>query len=119
MDVNLVSTNGRDLAMDLDWVSQILDARLKSYFEADDAVDVTRIQPPDLDPKDSIYASFIDHYEFSWVERVAFVIAMAPHVKPQLLDVFFAPNSTINRGFTEFGGQTGKTHGASYRPARH
>ncbi len=34
---------------------------------------------------------------------MALVLALAPHLRPQLLDVFFTRNQTFDRRFTEFG----------------
>jgi len=43
-------------------------------------------------------------------ERLVFLLALAPHVKPQLLDVFFEANDALRRGYTEFGGVKGQLH---------
>ncbi|NJL13634.1 MAG: hypothetical protein HC913_11915 [Microscillaceae bacterium] len=42
-------------------------------------------------------------------ERLILVLTLAPHVRPEALDVFFYPNAQ-NRDFTEFGGVKAKTH---------
>jgi AAA+ superfamily predicted ATPase len=51
------------------------------------------------------------HYLMGDAERLAIVLALAPHVQPHALDVFFTRNSTYDRGFTEFGGTRGVSHG--------
>ena len=40
----------------------------------------------------------------------ALTLALAPHVAPHLLDVFFLKNEKTERGFTEFGGVKGIHH---------
>jgi ATPase family associated with various cellular activities (AAA) len=42
-------------------------------------------------------------------ERLVLMLTLAPHIKPQLLDIFFYPNAQ-NREFTEFGGVKGQNH---------
>lgn len=42
-------------------------------------------------------------------ERVVLILSLCPHVRPQLLDIFFFPNRQ-NRAFTEFGGWRGEQH---------
>jgi len=39
------------------------------------------------------------------------LLALIPHVRPQLLDVLWTKNEDTQRGFTEFGGVHGVTHG--------
>ena len=38
------------------------------------------------------------------VERLALALALVPHLRPQLLDVFFSRNAQFDRRFAEFGG---------------
>ncbi|MGH2645736.1 MAG: ATP-binding protein, partial [Chitinophagaceae bacterium] len=47
----------------------------------------------------------------SITERIILVLALAPHLQPHLLDVFFIKNIDYDRGFTEFGGIKGQNHG--------
>ncbi|MEC4677977.1 MAG: ATP-binding protein, partial [Nitrospirota bacterium] len=37
--------------------------------------------------------------------RFTVMLALVPHIRPQVLDAFFTKNSTFDRKFTEFGGQ--------------
>jgi hypothetical protein len=43
--------------------------------------------------------------------RLVVLLAMVPHVRPQLLDVLWTRNEATGRGFTEFGGLHGAGHG--------
>ena len=61
--------------------------------------------PPDLAASDSAYASMLRHYRVSLAERAVLVLALVPHLRPRLLDVFFTRNQTFDKLFTEFGGQ--------------
>ena len=40
----------------------------------------------------------------TFAERTALILSLVPHIRPQLLDVFFTKNQTFDRKFTEFGG---------------
>jgi DNA polymerase III delta prime subunit len=44
-------------------------------------------------------------------ERITLLLALAPHIKPELLDMFFIQKAATNRGYTEFGGIRGIMHG--------
>lgn len=50
-------------------------------------------------------AGLLAHYGAGLPERLALALALAPHLRPQLLDVFHTRNETFARSFTEFGGQ--------------
>ncbi len=102
-----IRLNAVDLAQELDWFARVIDARFKSYFRSDldTAVQsVFEITPPDLSASESEYAKFLQYYGFSFAERFAVLLSLVPHLRPQLLDVFFTKNQTFDRRFTEFGG---------------
>lgn len=109
-----ISKNAHDLEQELAWFAQVLNTRFKHYFGPDDGdqdgqdgqdeQDVFAVAPPDLRASDSPYARFVQHYALSFAERVALILSLVPHIRPQLLDVFFTKNQTFDRQFTEFGG---------------
>jgi hypothetical protein len=107
---SLVQQLSRDLELELTWFAQVLDVRFKLYFGHETACqDVFAMAPPDLSESLSVYASFLQHYQMPFAERVALVLGLVPHLRPQLLDVFHTRNSVFDRRFTEFGG----LHGAN------
>ncbi len=100
-----ITDNARDLEAELEWLGRVLDTRFKLYFgDETDVESVFDVAPPDLAGSESPYARFVRHYEMAFAERVAVVLALVPHIRPQLLDVFFVRNQTFDRPFTEFGG---------------
>src|SRR5262252_6678058 len=100
-----VELNARDLEQELAWLARVIDARFKLYFgQPADCKSVFEIAPPDLAQSESAYAGFLRHYQFSFAERAALALALVPHLRPQLLDIFHTKNSTFDRRFTEFGG---------------
>jgi len=100
-----IELNARVLEQELAWFARVLDARFKLYFgQAADCNSVREIEPPDLASSASAYAGFVRHYGLSFAERVAVVLGLLPHLRPQLLDIFHTRNKTFDRKFTEFGG---------------
>jgi hypothetical protein len=103
--VSALEQNAADLEGELAWLARLIDARFKLYFDLDAAVAAGEaLAPPDLSGSDSPYAAFLRETGCGFAERVALVLALAPHIRPQLLDVFFTRNQTFDRRFTEFGG---------------
>ncbi len=104
--------NAGDLQREFRWLSEVIGARVRRYFGKEkDAPSIAEIQPPALEKGSSLFADFIAHYNFGFAERAVLALALAPFAKPELLDVFFQKNKATERGFTEFGGQKGTTHG--------
>lgn len=108
----LLKANAHDLEQELIWLAQLLDARFKSYFETDTTiVDIFSISPPDFSNSDSPYAHCVCEYQLNFAERAALIFALTPHIRPQLLDVFFYKNKTFDRRFSEFGGYYNEPNG--------
>lgn len=104
--------NARDLQKDLNWFTEVLDTRLKLYFGKDSQHDsIWKLKPPNIRNKNSVYAQFLRDNALNTTERLVLLLALVPHIKPALLDVFYTRNATFERGFSEFGGQKGSTHG--------
>lgn len=103
--VSPLQLNVRDLEQDLLWFSAVLDTRFKLYFGQESLYqDVYDIPPPDLQDSESPYARFMQHYQATFAERIAILLALVPQIRPQILDIFFIKNQTFDRKFTEFGG---------------
>lgn len=110
MDNNLIAANALALQNDLQWFSEILQLRIKQYFEEAHTY-VAEEPPPPAGIKGAVYSQVVNHYKMTVQERLVLLLTLCPHVQPQLLDVFFVKNSTYDRGFTEFGGIKGNQHG--------
>ena len=107
-----LSHNARSLHLEFDWLARLIEARLREHFDPEaDPAEVYNVEPPQMEANTSIYANFVHHYKLSLAERAILALALAPHIRPQLLDVFFAKNQDFDRGFTEFGGIRGGSHG--------
>ncbi|MEN9865833.1 MAG: hypothetical protein RL748_1423 [Pseudomonadota bacterium] len=104
--------NARDLEADLNWFAQVLAARIQHYFANDaHSFDTAALAPPALSPSGSGYARFVQENQLSFAERCTLLLALSPHVRPRLLDIFFIKNQKIERRFTEFGGYLAGANG--------
>ena len=104
--------NARDLEKDLAWFAEILDTRLRLFFRQESPYkSINEIKPPVLEPEHSLYAGFINHYKMIFAERILLLLCLAPHLRPQLLDIFYIQSKETGRGFIEFGGIKGRQHG--------
>ena len=111
MDINIAKSNAKTLAAELQWLNQVINTRMNLYWgKTTEYNSIYDIQPPDLSNDGSYYAQVVGHYAMNFDERVILLLSLAPHVQPQLLDVFFVKNADYDRGFTEVGGIKGKNH---------
>ena len=106
--------NASTLDAELDWARRVFDARFDQYFansEADVAdFEIRQVVAPDLSDDRSAYADLVRERGFDFDERLVLILALIPHVRPQLLDLFFLQNKILGRPYTEFGGIPGKVH---------
>lgn len=103
--------NARALERHLAWLGEVLHARLATHFGQPGAqTPPEAMAPPDLAGDDSELAQLIVGNRLDWAAQVILMLALAPHVQPQILDPLFLRNANIDRGFTEFGGWKGKAH---------
>ena len=110
--MNTLPHNAAALELELDWLSRLIDASIRLYFGQECAVaDVRDIPAPDLSGSVSSYAQVVHEHDMSFEARAVVILALAPHVRPQLLDPFLIKNPNFDRGFTEFGGLLAGGHG--------
>jgi histone H3/H4 len=94
-----------ELEAELGWLTAVLDRRFRAYFAgpADPPLG-DEPPPPDLAGSTTPWAALVHEHASDRLARLALVLALAPHLRPQLLDVFFTKNATFDRRFAEFGG---------------
>ena len=97
------------LERELDWLNRTILYRFADYFEQ--AVRYDSPEAPDLSQDDSFYAGTIREAGLDEVSRLLLITALAPHVRPSVLDPFFTRNARYERIYTEFGGLKGDKHG--------
>lgn len=109
-DTAAPGSGASDLERELDWFARVLNARLHSHFRTEGAgLPPDVIEPPELG--ESLYAGFIRRHALSAAERLVLILALVPHIRPQMLDVLWIKNEATDRGCTEFGGIQGAAHG--------
>jgi AAA+ superfamily predicted ATPase len=112
MELTTIQHNAKTLYAEMQWLAKLIELRMKLYWnEAAGHQSLEELPPPDLSTDASPYANLIRQHALSFRERVVLLLALAPHIQPQLLDVFFVKNANYDRGFTEFGGIKGQNHG--------
>lgn len=110
--VNLGRQNAQALEAELQWLAEVLDARVQAYFyEQGEPLHFSfaKAKPPKLAPASNL-AKLITKYSLNAKHRLILALVMTPYIRPQLLDVFFVRNKYIDRGHTEFGGLQAQGH---------
>jgi AAA+ superfamily predicted ATPase len=104
-EVFAITANATALQEELDWLGQVITARLQLYFEQEGPYStIEEIDEPYLLEGDSAYARLVREHKLDNFERLMLILTLAPHIRPQVLDFFYTRNSTYDRAFTEFGG---------------
>jgi hypothetical protein len=100
------------LEAELQWLDRVLQARLSLHFgQPCEVDDVRSIRPPPLPDDGHPGTRLLRGAEWGFSERLVLALALAPHVRPQLLDLLFVRNRNLDRGYAEFGGCKGRSHG--------
>ncbi|MFT6777235.1 MAG: hypothetical protein ACJAV1_001152 [Paraglaciecola sp.] len=114
VSLNLRQANAFTLQQEISWFSQVMALRLDLYFQQTDIdphlCDIYQLTMPDLAQDVSPYGEVITQYQLNFDERIVLILALIPHIKPHVLDMFFSRNTHLDRGYTEFGGKKGQHH---------
>jgi len=107
--------NAGALQAELRWLEQVLQARLAAHFGATTEREAAQELPPPPPlaegPAADDLALLARRCGLGPTERLVLALALAPHLRPQVLDLLFVNNENLNRGFCEFGGWKGRQHG--------
>jgi len=107
----LSKQNAAMLERELAWLAEVIDAGIRLYFGSTcDYADVREIAPPQIEDNAAGYGRAVLEHALSFDQRAILALALAPQVRPQVLDPFFIRNPNLDRGFSEFGGIAG-SHG--------
>jgi len=103
--------NAKTLSRELNWLKSVLKLRYKISIESQRPnQDIYEILPPDISQDNSVYAQCIRHFAMSSDERLVLILSLCPHIRPEILDLFFTKNKSYERIYTQFGGLVGKRH---------
>jgi AAA+ superfamily predicted ATPase len=98
------------LSQELDWLDALLNLRLEQHFQQH-AQGFEAAPPPPSLPPGSALAQLVAELHLDAAERAVLALALAPHLRPGVLDLLFVRNQNLDRGFTEFGGWKAQRHG--------
>ena len=91
------------LEQEIAWLTKVLDLRIRLYF--DHETEFSSIEEIPVPPAgDGPYGHLVRQEGLTPQERIVLLLALVPHLRPELLDVFFTKNAEFDREFTEFGG---------------
>ena len=106
-----VKNNITVLHREIDWLQAVIDQVIRQYLLHDGHETSWKELPvPELAGVPGRYAECVEKWKLSTYERLALALVLAPHLRPQVLDIFFGKNVLHDRGFTEFGGLKGTAH---------
>lgn len=90
------------------WFNQTLTISIQLYFQQEcEYSSLEEVVPPSNGWLERVTG--IPNITFG--ERIVTMLALMPHVCPQILDIFFVQNKNFDRQYTEFGGWKGLSHG--------
>lgn len=95
--------NSKTIAKELDWLGQCISHRIGEQ-------DSLPAPPAINEAGDSIYSKFVEYYKMDYVERLILVLVLAPHLRPELFDVFQSSKLPVGTR-TSLGGLRGTLHG--------
>ena len=99
------------LQNEIDWLTAVINQVITSYLKQEGHENNWQdIAPPNVSGVDSFYANKVNEWNLNVYERLALVLAITPHIRPDALDIFFGKNKMYDRGFTEFGGVVNDSH---------
>jgi hypothetical protein len=89
-----------DLISEFKWLNDLISIRLRSDHRLSESLtlidgNLYNIIPPDLINSTSNFALFIKQNELSFEERVLLILAVAPHLKPEFLDLYINPTYSL------------------------
>jgi hypothetical protein len=106
-DAAVMAAPSSDLAAELDWLAECLRLRLAQYFDRERSRSPALPEagpPAPAWPASSAYGSALAVHGVDGADRLLLALALAPLLRPSLLDVLHSRNDSTQRGFTEFGG---------------
>lgn len=94
----------------INWFQEILKIAIQSYFhQSPEVEEIQEMDPPPGAWLEEIAG--IPELQIAFEEKVVILLALMPHICPQVLDIFFVNNKNFDRPYTEFGGWKGLSHG--------
>jgi hypothetical protein len=96
-----ISPDAAFIEQQVDWLSQVIDTRLKLYFGHESSY--SSVEELNTDANTHWYNRFLSKQELSFADKTFLWLSLSPVLKPQLLDSFYVKNKDIDNRFSEFG----------------
>ncbi|MCB1127793.1 MAG: ATP-binding protein, partial [Verrucomicrobiae bacterium] len=75
---------------ELEWFYRTLETRLRLHFNQETSHrSIADLPPPELNGDPGAYARLVAEHDFCPSERLVLALALAPHLRPALLDPLF------------------------------
>lgn len=100
------------LMADLDWLGDVVSARLAHFFGGESKPFMPPAAPPLL--AGGALTQLIADADLDTAARLVLALALAPQISPAVLDPLFVRNTAIDRPFSEFGG--GRPDSGTFTP---
>src|SRR5690606_21590707 len=105
--------NASHIEADLNWLSSMIDLRMKELLSADEKKipgdsNLNTLAPPELDLLPSHYSSLIQEYALIDEERLLLILALAPYVDPGVLDKLLLKDQSTDKISPLVGGMQSK-----------
>ena len=88
--------------------NQVLTVAIQLYFHQESEYKQLKDVYP---PRNGWMEAVTGQMDTNFEERIVIMLALMPHICPQILDIFFVQNKNFDRQYTEFGGWKGLSHG--------
>ena len=92
----------------IEWFNQVLTVAIQLYFHQESEYKQLKDVYP---PRNGWMEAVTGQMDTNFEERIVIMLALMPHICPQILDIFFVQNKNFDRQYTEFGGWKGLSHG--------
>ncbi len=103
--------NAQHIEKDLEWLTAILESRLRSFLNKTAQPGLTKFPTVTLKSPVSIYQQFIKSFELNAEERIILLLALLPYVSPYLIEKSLAKFGIDNKQIPDIGGIRGSWHG--------
>jgi hypothetical protein len=99
-------SNYPNILLSMQHLEKITDARLNTYFGKGDFT----MPEPELYPDESPFFNFINTFQLTEEEYLAFIVALVPHIQPNFFENKIGAHLPKGGDFPEFGGIKGTTY---------
>ncbi len=110
MNKQSITANATVIERELAWLRAVIEQRFAALHEQANTELDTLNSPPDVSNAVGPFAQILHSMALNPNERLALILALAPHLAPEILDPFLLQNQATGRRFSEFGGAMGESH---------